>query len=204
MGGELSLLTDRTQAPGRAGSWGSKTDLEPQRTQRTQRKRSRQARKPWTIGRTSAGKTGRSIRTHHLPSWQANGMFSLCPLCLVHSIFCRSMRPEGGSRRVPSHRSVLRHQFGPLVVLRVVVPLVTLDAEAPVELVLGEVGPGGLGVRDHHLEQPFGLGILLLGLGPWALAVLGVVDPTNLRSGVGCLLGPGRLLDHLFEHARYS
>ena len=57
------------------------------------------------------------------------------------------------------------------------VPLVEDDAEAAVEGVLGQVGPGGLGVLgDDVAEQPLGFGVLLGGLVLGGERLLGVID----------------------------
>src|SRR4051794_27648117 len=94
---------------------------------------------------------------------------------------CRAKTPEEAARgrTIPSPApcagealsaycggtSELRHELGALVIIRAVMELDTPDAEAAVDLVLGQVGPGGLGVElDDPIEQAQGLGVLLRGL----------------------------------------
>src|SRR5262249_41376692 len=83
--------------------------------------------------------------------------------------------PVGLSGAAAAERSVLGHELGPLLVLwaqGLALVLAALDAEAAVELGLGEVGPGGLGVAlDDELQQALGLGVLLGRLGRGGLAV---------------------------------
>ena len=72
---------------------------------------------------------------------------------VASGLFHKRRASEELNKLISPPQSILRHQLLTLVVFGVVVPLVALGTQSPVELVLGEVGPGGVGVSSDHFLQ---------------------------------------------------